>query len=113
MPPNFQTLFEWLKKMFFAALLGVVLAIFGAVMGATGFFGTLLIILGVACILPLFVFSYVLTILHWKHRYIGRHSTLWGVLLLVETSGWFKLIYIFRHIIPDMKSSGRYLKAAH
>jgi hypothetical protein len=30
------------------------------------------------------------------------------VLILIETSGWMKLVYIFRHIVPDMRQSGRY-----
>jgi hypothetical protein len=57
---------------------------------------------------PGVVYIYVIVILHWKARYRGRHSDLWGVLILVETSGWMKLVYIFRHIIPDMRHSGRY-----
>jgi hypothetical protein len=59
-------------------------------------------------ILPGFIYVYVLVILHWKGRYRGRHSDLWGVLILIETSGWMKLVYIFRHIVPDMRQSGRY-----
>jgi hypothetical protein len=51
---------------------------------------------------------YVVVILHWKDRYRGRHSDLWGVLILIETSGWMKLVFIFRHIIPDIRHSGRY-----
>src|SRR5258707_1164032 len=65
-------------------------------------------VLALLAILPCFIFGYVLTILHWKARYRGEHSDLWGVLLLVETSGWFKLIYFFRHMLPDMRGRGRY-----
>ena len=68
----------------------------------------LLAILGLLILTPCFVYAYVLTILHWKSRYRGEHSDLWGVLLLIETSGWFKLIYIFRHVRPDMQGRGRY-----
>jgi len=56
-------------------------------------------------IVPAFVYIYVVVILHWKDRYRGRHSDLWGVLILIETSGWMKLVYIFRHIVPDMRHS--------
>jgi hypothetical protein len=59
-------------------------------------------------IIPGFVYIYVVVLLHWKDRYRGRHSDLWGALILIETSGWMKLVYIFRHIIPDMRHSGRY-----
>lgn len=65
-------------------------------------------ITAVLLIVPAFIYIYVVVILHWKARYRGRHSDLWGVLILVETSGWMKLIYVFRHIIPDMRHSGRY-----
>jgi hypothetical protein len=59
-------------------------------------------------IAPGFIYIYVVVILHWKDRYRGKHSDLWGVLILVETSGWMKLVYLFRHIIPDMRRTGRY-----
>jgi hypothetical protein len=26
----------------------------------------------------------------------------------LEASGWFKLVYFFRHILPDMRRRGRY-----
>jgi hypothetical protein len=59
-------------------------------------------------ILPVFIYIYVIIIWHWKNRYRGNHSDLWGALILIETSGWMKLVYIFRHIVPDMRHSGRY-----
>jgi hypothetical protein len=62
--------------------------------------------------LPLFFYIYVVVIWHWKARYRGRHSDLWGALILLETSGWFKLIYIFRHLIPDMRGKGHYSRGA-
>jgi hypothetical protein len=58
--------------------------------------------------LPCFVYLYILTILHWKDRYKGRHSDLWGALLLIETTGWFKLVYLFRHLLPDAIETVRY-----
>jgi len=66
--------------------------------------------IGIALCLPAMVYVYIVTIWHWKDRYKGRHSDLWGALLLIETSGWMKLVYLFRHIIPDMRQSGRYRK---
>jgi len=50
----------------------------------------------------------LIPIYHWKDRYIGGHNTLWGALLVIETSGWSKIIYWFRHIFPDRARTGRY-----
>ena len=68
------------------------------------------LVLAALMMLPCFIFAYVLTVLHWKGRYRGRHSDMWGVLLLLETSSFFKVIYLFRHILPDMRGRGRYAK---
>jgi uncharacterized membrane protein YfcA len=59
-------------------------------------------------ILPAFIYTYIVVIWHWKDRYRGKHSYLWGAIILIETSGWFKIVYLVRHIIPDMCKSGRY-----
>jgi hypothetical protein len=32
-------------------------------------------------------------------------------LLVFEASGWFKLVYLFRHILPDWRGKGRYSRA--
>ena len=65
-------------------------------------------IFGILLIMPAFIYAYVVILWHWKDRYRGKHSDLWGALLLIETSGWFKVVYLFRHLIPDMTRSGRY-----
>ena len=67
-------------------------------------------VVGALAVAPVVVYLIIFTIWHWKSRYRGSHSDLWGALLLVETSGWFKLIYLFRHIIPDAKGTGRYVR---
>lgn len=64
--------------------------------------------LGGLAVLPAFVYLFLLTSWHWKGRYRGSHSDLWGGLLLLETSGWFKVVYLFRHIVPDARGTGRY-----
>src|SRR6516225_7688285 len=64
-------------------------------------------VLGMLVAFPCLIYGYVLTILHWKARYRGNHSDLWGVLLLLEASSWCKVIYVFRHLLPDMKGRGR------
>ena len=61
---------------------------------------------------PFLVYLVILIIWHWKARYRGAHSDLWGAFLLVETSGITKLAYTFRHLIPDARQTGRYRRAA-
>jgi hypothetical protein len=65
--------------------------------------------LGAVAVVPVVIYLIIFTIWHWKGRYRGSHGDLWGALLLVETSG-FKLIYLFRHIIPDARGTGRYAR---
>ena len=94
------SLFGWL------ALVGVP---FAAIASFTSdYLQTFACVAALLLIIPGFIYVYVLVILHWKSRYRGKHSDLWGVLILIETSGWMKLVYIFRHIVPDMRKSGRY-----
>ena len=59
-------------------------------------------------ILPAFAYIYVIVIWHWRDRYRGKHSDLWGALILIETSGGMKRVYLFRHILPDVRHTGRY-----
>ncbi len=73
-----------------------------------GFIQILCVIMAMILIVPAFIYIYVVVILHWKDRYRGQHSDLWGVIIMIETSGWMKLVYIFRHIVPDMNRTGRY-----
>jgi hypothetical protein len=66
------------------------------------------IVAGMVLFLPATCYTYVLLIWHWKDRYQGKHPDLWGAIILIETSGWMKLVYIFRHLIPDFCGTGRY-----
>lgn len=59
---------------------------------------------------PGVIYLNLVTIWHWKARYRGKHSDLWGALILIETSGWFKIVYLFRHIMPDARGTGRYVR---
>jgi hypothetical protein len=94
-----------------------ILAGFGLALLAVGYFrergplATFCGVTGVVLFLPGFLYLYVLIIWHWKDRYKGRHSDLWGALLLLETTGWFKLIYFFRHLLPDAIETIRYGEA--
>jgi hypothetical protein len=67
-----------------------------------------LIFIGILMLLPFFIHETVFTVWHWKRRHRGEHSDLWGTILVIETSGWFKIVYWFRHILPDWHGTGRY-----
>jgi hypothetical protein len=104
----FANKFRIMVRLAKLALLAIPLLVLAAVLHSHSPLPELLVAFAVLSFLPCFLFVYVLTILHWKSRYRGSHSDLWGALLLLETSGWFKLVYIFRHILPDMRGRGRY-----
>jgi len=104
----FANKFRILVRLARLALVAIPILVLALVFSSHSPAPQLCIVLAVLCILPCFVYGYVLSILHWKARYRGNHSDFWGVLLLLETSGWFKLIYLFRHILPDIKGRGRY-----
>ena len=93
-------------------------AILGALCLLIGFFSPPKALLrplwvgGAVLIVPFFFYVYLLPIWHWKDRYRGGNSYLWGAILVIETTGWGKLIYWFRHIIPDWKADGRYFGAS-
>src|ERR1700674_3256124 len=70
--------------------------------------GIVLFLFAVLLLAPVIVHGNLLAIWHWKSRYRGRHSKLWGALFIIETSGWFKLIYFLRHVLPDRRRKGRY-----
>ena len=108
MSPDFPKLYGKLKLLGAIAGFGVLLLIFSLAHGPEDGLGQTLMIFSALAILPAFLLTYCMTILHWKHRYVGKKSTLWGILLLLETSGWFKIVYLFRHILPDIRGTGRY-----
>ena len=64
---------------------------------------------GIVLACPVIVHGTLLALWHWKSRYKGRHSKLWGALLVLETTGWFKAVYIWRHVVPDRQGKGRYV----
>ncbi|MGJ5818579.1 hypothetical protein [Paludibaculum fermentans] len=106
MPMLWRTRFEWLQKLGLVSLVGMVLLIAAAL--ASDRVQGILLLIGILTTLPGFFYLFICTIWHWKSRYRGSHSDLWGALLLIEASGWFKLVYLFRHIIPDARQVGRY-----
>jgi hypothetical protein len=69
-----------------------------------------LAVTGMFLVLPVIFHAILITIWHWKSRYKGTHSKLWGALLMLENTGWSKLIYFFRHVLPDRRNRGRYAR---
>ena len=107
MPTLWRTRFAWLRTLGFTALAGLLAVLIGLFL-KDSLSTKILIGAGVAALVPGLVYLLIVTMWHWKSRYRGNHSDLWGALLLVEASGWFKLVYLFRHIGPDARQSGRY-----
>ncbi|HSI64968.1 MAG TPA: hypothetical protein VLE43_17715 [Candidatus Saccharimonadia bacterium] len=106
----FENKFKILIRLAKLALLGIPLGVAAWFLPHDSVGSKTCAILATLALTPCFVFTYVLTILHWKSRYKGDHSDLWGVLLLLETTGWFKIAYLIRHLIPDLLRKGRYLE---
>jgi hypothetical protein len=101
-----QSRFRWLLRLGIPALLGFVILLPCILMERAA--PVALFVVGVLLVVPGAVYLLLVTMWHWKERYRGEHSDLWGGLLLLETTGWFKLVYLFRHIIPDARGRGRY-----
>jgi hypothetical protein len=107
MPTLWIERYARLRKLGLVAAGGLVMLTAGLLASNPGIRWTLILTAFLA-IVPAVFYLFAVTIWHWKSRYRGSHSDLWGVLLLIETSGWFKLVYLFRHIVPDARASGRY-----
>jgi hypothetical protein len=103
----FRAKMRWLRHFAFAALAGVPLVAVGAWQHRP-----VLAAVGALPLVPLVAWLVVIPILHWKDRYVGGHSDLWGGLLVLETSGWSKIVYWFRHVNPDRRREGRYADVA-
>jgi len=99
----FKPKWLWLKRFALIAAVGLVLGIVGV---ATEFPASS--VLGTVLAIPVVVWLALIPILHWKDRYIGQCSGPWGGFLALETSGWSKVIYWFRHVLPDWRRTGRY-----
>ena len=107
----FAQKFSWLKRGVLVAAIGTLIGvplIMTKIQGLSSL-GGLVLILSLIWLIGLLM---IIPFLHWKDRYRGERSTLWVVFLVIETSGWFKIIYWFRHIFPDRKGTGRYANDA-
>jgi hypothetical protein len=100
--------FELLRGFGWLALAGILFGVIAACTSENLRLWTA--VFAILLFLPAFLYAYVVIIWHWKDRYQGNHSDLRGALILIETSGWFKLVYLFRHLIPDMRHTGRYIE---
>ena len=80
----FEPKWRWLKRFCISGLVGAALLIFGAGLELAPLVGA-----GVLCLLPLLFWLFFVPILHWKDRYIGNRSNIWGAFLVFETSSSF------------------------
>ncbi len=103
----FEKKIEMTKKFAGAALFGLAVILAGLAVKENQH-KYLVIFVGALLILPFLVHETLFPVWHWKRRYRGNHSDLWGALLVIETSGWFKIVYWIRHILPDWRGTGRY-----
>jgi len=110
---EFQAKFTLLKRLGWLALAGLAVLCVAIALSDDRLqpFGGLAAIGGV-CVVPAVIYLVILTLWHWKSRYRGEHSNLWGAVLVLETSGWGKLVYLFRHLVPDARKTGRYALGA-
>src|ERR1700739_4339777 len=88
--------FEWLIRFAWLIVPGVALFLFALLTPSTDWVYAMIAFAGVLLMLPCIIHVQLLALWHWKSRYIGDHSKLWGALFILETPGWFKLIYFFR-----------------
>ena len=101
---------EWFEKKWYHLRRLGYFALGGLVLLPIGLFAGLQAVTFLACLLmvPWFVWVVLIPIYHWKDRYVGERTNLWGALLVIETSGWMKIVYWFRHVLPDRNRTGRY-----
>jgi ABC-type dipeptide/oligopeptide/nickel transport system permease subunit len=99
----FNEKFTYLKRFFLAAILGSILAYLGNMKEISS-----ITVVGVILIIPFLLWLVLIPVFHWKDRYVGKSSGVWGFLLVFETTSWSKIIYWFKHVIPDWRKSGRY-----
>jgi len=97
--------FQLLQILFWLSLAGALLLAVGFAFSDEKIGGWA--IAGFLLMVPFLFYGNIVVIWHWKARYQGKHSDLWGALILIETSGLFRLIYLLRHIVPDARRLNR------
>ena len=98
----FDSKWRYMKRFFIMAILGIGFLVLAEMLEIKS------IAWGGVLIVPLIYWLVMVPILHWKERYKGTKSTLWGALLVIETSGWSKIVYWFVHVLPDWNQTGNY-----
>ncbi len=100
---------EWFAPKWKALKIFGLLALLGVgLLVASAHLDGLRLVIGIVFLVPLLLWLVLVPLFHWKDRYIGEHSNIWGACVLLETTGWLKILYLFRHIIPDWRQAGRY-----
>jgi hypothetical protein len=102
----FKPKWLWLRRFALLAAVGIIVMIAGFLIDIVP-----LAVLAGLLIVPLVFWLAFIPILHWKERYIGGTSNVWGAFLVFETSSWSKLFYWFIHVMPDWRQSGQYADA--
>jgi hypothetical protein len=103
-----ETKFGWFVVFGWIVVPGITMFVV-ALMGPVDWPYALVGMAGFLLTAPFIVHMNLLAIWHWKARYVGNHSKLWGFLIVLLTfTSWGNLIYLFRHILPDRRHSGRY-----
>jgi len=105
----FAEKFGWLKTAFKVFLISLPFGILAAFVKMQ--------IVRTICFIAFFIgFAWLLImlcyipIIHWKDRYAGQKTNLWGFFLVFETSGWSKIFYWFMHVLKDKNIDGPYSK---
>ena len=93
-----------LKQFAILACIGLLIVV-AAMLADMPMLGAFSIILFV----PLMFWLVFIPVLHWKDRYLGQRSAVWGAFLVFDTSSWSKLVYWYRHVLPDWRRQGRYV----
>ena len=104
-----ETKFDWFIVFCWFALAGIVLMVTSGFTNQEQISSSLLVT-GTILIVPVMVHANLLAIWHWKSRYRGSHSKLWGALMLIEITGWLRAIYLLKHVVPDRRNKGRYFR---
>jgi len=116
MDPLWQTRVRWIGYLSIPVVVGLMLIFTAFTLRAIDTAGShssnslpnLLFPTGVWLFFPELIWLCLVPFLHWSERYRGRHRILWLWLMVFETGGIFKLVYLFRHILPDWRGRGRY-----
>lgn len=93
----------WLKRFALASVAGLALVAVGLWLDVPEVAAA-----GLLPLVPLLFWLAYIPVLHWKERYVGTRSGVWGAFLVFETSSWSKLVYWLRHVLPDWRGTERY-----